>query len=177
MSPRTCTSPAATLVRGAAAGLLGTLAMDALWYARYRRGGGADSFKDWELSTATTGYDSAGAPAQVGKRIVEGFLQRPLAPATAGPMNTAVHLLTGVSWGVAHAVVTTSTPAPRTASGPLTGATAWAASYAMLAPAGIYEPISSYSPAALWQDLSAHLLFGVGTGVAYGALARDQPAP
>lgn len=45
-------------------------------------------------------------------------------------------------------------------AGPLSGATAWAASYAMLTPAGIYKPISEYPPAVLWQDFSAHLVFG-----------------
>ena len=91
--------PAASIVRGAAAGLAGTLAMDALWYRRYRRGGGEDGFLDWELSSATTSYEQAGAPAQVGKRIVEGYFQRELPPASAGMMNNAVHLLTGVAWG------------------------------------------------------------------------------
>lgn len=176
MRSRTCPSASTTILRGAAAGLLGTLAMDALWYARYRRGGGEDSFWDWERSAGTTAYDEAGAPAQVGRRIVEGYLQRPLPPASAAPMNTVVHLLTGVGWGVAHAVVTTSTPAPQAASGPLTGVAAWGASYALLAPAGIYEPIWTYSRDELWQDLSAHLLFGLGTGAAFGALARDRPA-
>jgi len=155
MTSPTCLTPAAALVRGAAAGLAGTLAMDALWYRRYRRDGGTDGFLDWELSAATKSYEQAGAPAQVGKRIVEGYLQRELPPASAGMMNNAV---------------TTSTPAPRAASGPLTGATAWAASYAMLAPAGIYQPVSDYPPAALWQDLSAHLVFGLATGIAFAAL-------
>lgn len=170
MTSRRCLTPAAAIARGAAAGLAGTLAMDALWYRRYRRGGGEDGFLDWELSAATESYEQAGAPAQVGKRIVEGFLQRGLPPASAGMMNNAVHLLTGVAWGATHAIITTSTPAPHAATGPLTGATAWAASYAMLTPAGIYKPMSEYPPAVLWQDLSAHLVFGLGTGIAFAAL-------
>ncbi len=174
MTSRRCLTPAASIVRGAAAGLAGTLAMDALWYRRYRRGGGEDGFLDWELSSATTSYEQAGAPAQVGKRIVEGYLQRELPPASAGMMNNAVHLLTGVAWGATHAIVTTSTRAPRAATGPVTGATAWAASYAMLAPAGIYKPISEYPPAVLWQDLSAHLVFGLATGIAFAALTGQR---
>lgn len=164
-------TPIGALVRGAVAGLAGTLAMDALWYRRYRRGGGEDGFLDWELSAFTESYEQAGAPAQVGKRIVEGYLQRDLPPGSAKAMNSAVHLLTGVGWGVAHAVATSSTRAPRVRTGLVTGATAWAASYAMLAPAGIYDPISEYPPSVLWQDLSAHLVFGIGTGVAFGTLA------
>lgn len=41
---------------------------------------------------------------------------------------------------------------------------AWGASYAMLGAVGIYEPITSYDVATLWQDLSAHLVFGVTLG-------------
>lgn len=163
-------TPVGALVRGAAAGLAGTLTMDALWYWRYRRDGGEDGFVDWELSAGTASYDEAGAPAQVGKRIIEGYLQRDLPPQSARAMNSVVHLMTGVGWGVAHAIATTSTRAPRVTTGVVTGATAWAASYAMLSPAGIYKPISQYPPAALWQDLSAHLVFGIGTGFAFGAL-------
>lgn len=165
-------TPIGALARGAAAGLAGTLAMDALWYWRYRRGGGEDGFLSWELSATTAGYEQAGAPAQVGRRVVEGYLQRELPAESAKSMNSAVHLMTGVGWGVAHAVATTSTRAPRVAAGAATGATAWAASYAMLSPAGIYKPLWQYPPAVLWQDLSAHLVFGIGTGLAFGALAR-----
>lgn len=174
MTSSTCMAPIGAIARGAAAGLAGTLAMDALWYWRYRRDGGEDGFLNWELSAGTESYEQAGAPAQVGKRIVEGYLQRDLPPHSAKAMNSAVHLMTGVGWGVAHAVATTSARAPRIVTGLATGATAWAASYAMLSPAGIYKPISEYPRAVLWQDLSAHLVFGIGTDMAFGALARGE---
>lgn len=41
-------SPLGTIASGAVAGAVGTLAMDLLWYWRYRRDGGEDSFSDWE---------------------------------------------------------------------------------------------------------------------------------
>ena len=56
-------------------------------------------------------------------------------------MNNAVYLLTGVSWGVGHAVLTTSRGSPRVAYGLATGVAAWAASYALLVPAGLYRPM------------------------------------
>jgi hypothetical protein len=172
MTRRARITPLGALVRGAAAGLAGTLAMDVLWYSRYRRDGGEDGFADWELSAGTTSYERAGAPAQVGKRIFEGALHREPPPQSARAMNVAVHMLTGVTWGVAHAVVTTSTRASSAAIGPATGVTAWAASYALLTPLGIYQPITEYPRAVLWQDLSAHLVFGASTGVAFGTLAQ-----
>ena len=171
VSSGSCPTPAAAIVKGAVAGLVGTFAMDAVWYGRYRKGGGEDSFAEWEFSAGTKSYDQAGAPAQVGRRIVEGYLQRELPPESAKNMNNAVHLLTGVLWGVVHGVVTTSVGGPRAAHGVVTGPTAWLSSYALLAPAGLYEPPWKYPRDVLWQDLSAHIVFGLGTAVAFRALA------
>jgi hypothetical protein len=176
MNPRThaetkC-SPGEAIVKGALAGLAGTLAMDALWYRRHRRDGGDDRFIDWEFSAGTTSYEQAGAPAQVGKRLAEGFLQRELPPESAGTMNNAVHWSTGALWGAVHGIVTTSLSAPRVRHGFATGVTAWAGSYATLAPAGVYQPIWKYPASVLWKDLSAHLVYGLGTGAAFAALAN-----
>ena len=38
-------------------------------------------------------------------------------------------------------------------------------------PAGLYQPPWKYSRDVLWQDLSAHIVFGLGTAVAFRALA------
>ncbi len=40
----------------------------------------------------------------------------------------------------------------------------------MLAPAGIYQPMWEYDPETLGKDLSAHLVFGLGTAAAFRAL-------
>lgn len=167
-------TPAGAIVKGALAGLVGTLAMDLLWYRRYRRDGGDDGFLDWEFSAGTTSYEQAGAPAQVGKRVVEGYLQRELPDESARTMNNAVHALTGVAWGTMHGIVVASMARPRTLNRLATGATAWAASYATLAPAGLYKPMRDYSPKVLWKDLSAHLVFGLGTGGAFRALTAGR---
>lgn len=158
--------------KGAVAGLVGTLAMDAVWYRRYRRDGGEDGFVAWETSAGTESYDEAGAPAQVGKRIAEAALHRDLPPSSARTMNNVVHLATGAGWGAAHGLAARRRDAlPRTA-GLLTGAAAWGTSYALLAPAGVYKPIWAYPLSVLWKDLSAHLVFGAATGVAASALMR-----
>jgi hypothetical protein len=165
-------SPAEALAKGALAGLAGTLAMDLLWYRRYRRDSGEDGFFDWEFAAETTSYDQAGAPAQVGKRVAEGFLQRDLPPASARAMTNGMHWSTGVLWGAVHGIVTTSLSTPRARHGLGTAVTAWATSYATLAPAGLYQPIWKYPPGVLWKDLSAHLVYGLGTGTVFAALAN-----
>ncbi len=64
------TGTAAALGTGALAGAVGTLAMDRLWYARYRKGGGGDRFADWELSTGTTGF--VGTTTAAAMRLLAG---------------------------------------------------------------------------------------------------------
>jgi hypothetical protein len=91
----------------------------------------------------------------VGKRVVEGYLQRELPPESARAMNNAVHFLTGVSWGVVHGILATPKGSARAAFGLATGAAAWAASYAILAPAGLYKPMREYPREVLWKDLRA----------------------
>ena len=71
----------------AGAGAVGTLAMDLLWHNRYRRAGGEDGFFDWEFSTGTDNYEVAAAPAQVGKRLVEGLFDTKVEPNTAAFMT------------------------------------------------------------------------------------------
>ncbi len=167
-------TPIRAIAKGVTAGLVGTLAMDLVWYSRQRRSGGDQSFIEWDLAAGVEDYDDAPAPAQVGKRIVEGLFDTQLDPKTARPMTNLVHWATGAGWGAAHGIVHGSTGVPKALGGLLTGAIAWATSYATLAPAGIYKPIWEYDAVTLWKDLSAHLVFGLTTGVVFRLLAKSS---
>ena len=72
---------------GAVAGAIGTLAMDLVWFRRARSAGSDDGFAEWEFSGDTTGFDDAGAPAQVGKRAASA-VGAELAEETAGTVTT-----------------------------------------------------------------------------------------
>ena len=165
-------TPIEAVVKGTLAGIAGLTAMDLLMYRRYRGDGGKDGLFDWEFSAGTDSYETAAAPAQVGKRLVEGVLQTELEPRTARSMNNLVHWATGVMWGVAHGALIGSATEPRATYGLATGVVAWGASYALLAPAKLYEPIWKYPASVLAKDLSAHLVYGLATGAAFRALLR-----
>ena len=167
---RTTVSPLTAVVGGAAAGAAGTLAMDLLWYRRYRRAGGADSFVDWEFSTGTDSYENAAAPAQVGKRVIEGLFDVQLKPDTAGFTNNVVHWLTGVAWGALHGIVAGSAAVNPVAAGLGSGVAAWLTSFTVLPLAKLYEPMWKYDAVTLGKDLSAHLVFGLGTSATFAAL-------
>jgi hypothetical protein len=161
------------VVRGAAAGVVGTLAMDLVWYARYRRAGGEDSFVDWEFSAGTKSWEDTGAPAQVGKRVLEGFLQRELPDEAAALTSNATHWATGLQWGVLYGLVAGSaTRPPMSASGAALGTAAFATSYALLGLAKVYRPIWEYDPRTLGKDLGGHLVFGLATAAVFRVLGR-----
>lgn len=166
-------TPLSAIVKGALAGTVGTLAMDLVWFARYRGSGGDQSFLKWDLASGTEGYENASAPAQVGKRVVEGLFQVELDPRTARPMTNIVHWATGAGWGTAHGIVHGSMAKQGSLGGLLTGAVAWGTSYATLAPIGLYKPIWEYDAETLWKDLSAHLVFGLTTGLVFKLLTSS----
>lgn len=167
-------TPLSAIVKGAVAGIVGTLAMDLVWFARYRKSGGDQSFIEWDLASGTEGYEDASAPAQVGKRVVEGLFQVELDPRTAGPMTNIVHWATGAGWGAAHGIVHGSMARPSSLGGLVTGAVAWGTSYATLAPIGLYKPIWEYDAGTLWKDLSAHLVFGLTSGIVFRLVSNSS---
>lgn len=172
MMASTKLTPLVAVLGGAVAGAVGTLAMDLVWYRRHRRAGGEAGFYQWEFSSDVESYEEAAAPAKVGKRLVEGLFKVELPPETAGLVNNTFHWLTGMMWGTVHGIVAGSIPAPVLLLGPATGATAWAAAYSVLAPADLYKPIWEYDTETLWKDLSAHIVYGTVTAVAFRVLTR-----
>jgi hypothetical protein len=159
-------------VRGATAGALGTLAMDALWYYRYRRGGGTTGFVDWETSAGLQGWDEAGAPAKFGRLVVQRALHRDLPVRRVRLTNNVVHWSTGTGCGVVLGMVEGSVVRHTARYGLAFGVAVWLQSYAILAPAKLYEPIWHYDAKTLGRDLSAHLLYGLTTATAVSLRAR-----
>lgn len=146
---------------GLLAGLFGTLAMDGVWFARYRLGGGDSRFLDWESAAGLSSWDDASAPARVGKLLYETLARRVLPASRARLTTNVMHWGYGLHWGVLFGVAIGSARHLRLWHGPLLGSLAWLTSYAVLPIAGVYKPIWQYDPKTLWDDLSAHLVYGV----------------
>lgn len=165
-------SPMGAVVAGKVAGAVGTLAMDLFWYALKRRDGETKSFGEWELSAGLDDWQSAPAPAQVGKRLYEGMFQRELPPSAAALTSNLTHWATGTGWGVVYGVVSGSR---RTQGrGVVLGLTAWATSYAALVPAGLYEPPWTYDATTLSRDIGSHLVYGVTTALTFRLITRRR---
>ncbi len=164
-------NPVRAAVRGALAGAIGTIGMDLLWYSRYRRGGGSDTFPDWELSAGTEDFDHAGTPAKVGKRIAADVGHVDLPDSAAALTNNVVHWATGAQWGTAYGLAAALGVRPGVRSGALLGIAACSASYVVLPLLDLYKPIWEYDAKTLAKDYSAHLVFGSVTAAAFWALA------
>jgi len=163
-------SPLGAIVRGALAGAVGTLAMDACNYARYRSGGGTDAPLTWEFSGGLDSWEAAPAPAQVGRRLYEGFFQRELPGSSARLVNNVTHWATGIVWGAQFGIMASSTRRRRL-RGPLFGTLVWLSSYVVLPAAKLYQPIWEYDPATLAKDWSGHLAYGTATSGAFTVLS------
>jgi hypothetical protein len=80
-----------------------------------------------------------------------------------------------MGYGTVHGLLVAAHGAVK--GGLTTGVAAFLTSYATLGAVGIYDPIWHYDADTLGQDLSAHLVFGLATGVTYrllqGSISRD----
>lgn len=158
------------IARGAAAGVIGTLAFDLWLYLQYRREGGTESFPDWEFSADVTEWDTAPAPAQVGRRIIEGLTRTELPDDKAAPINNVAHWAYALGGAAAYGVAAGSLRHPRAAYGPLFGAAMWLSGYVILPPLHLYKKITEYDAKTLGKDLAAHLVYGTATAVAFSLL-------
>lgn len=159
------------IVKGVVAGAVGTLAMDLIWYRRYRDGGGEDDFRSWEFATSTESFDEADAPGQVAHKVAAA-VDIELPQESAGKATNVMHWLTGSGYGALHALLHHDRGV--IGGGILTGLGAFANSCASLGALGTYKPIWECDGEPLRKDLGAHLAFGAATGLAYAALTRSS---
>lgn len=174
VTDREAPTPVGAVVRGLLASAVGTLAMDMALFASYRRDGGTSGFWKWESSRSVRHWDEAPAPAQVGKRLVEGLFQLELPDERARLVNNLTHWAYGLLAGAQYGLVVGSLPASRIWYGVPFGATVWSGGYVILPAAGLYRPIWEYDWRTLAKDLGAHLVYGVSTAAVFSRLARSS---
>lgn len=167
--------PLRGLVVGAVAGAVGTAAMDLLWYARYRRGGGEDAAWGWETAETVHTWDEASAPGQVGRTAL-GLVTGGDPPARwARTTTNVVHWAMGIGWGAQYGALAQLRPSDRVAVRALAlGPVVFASGYVVLPVLGVYQPIWRYDARTLADDLSAHLVYGTTTAAVAAVLG---PAP
>jgi hypothetical protein len=158
-----------SIVRGVGASALGTLAMDASLYRRFRHDGGNAAFPGWESSEGLRSWNDAPAPALVAKHLLDRVLGHEVSPRYARSLNNATHWGFGLASGAGYGLLG-ARRRPKVWFGIPFGAAVWASGYIVLPLLGVYEPIWKYDHDTLGKDLSAHLVFGTATATAFRIL-------
>jgi hypothetical protein len=162
------------LLKGLAAGAAGTTAMTGHQKIRERLAR-RDAQPDADEASADGSepqdpWESAPAPAQAGKRLIEGVLGWRV-PSKAIPVLTHVmHWSYGTLWGAVYAAGRDSSRIRAHKLGPLFGLGVWAASYVQLVPLGIYQPPWRYPLGSLADEIGYHVTYGTTVGMTYALL-------
>ena len=159
-----------SIIRGVAAGAVGTLALDAWVYLGYRRGGGDAAFPAWETSAGLDSWENAPAPALVAKKLLEVVLGHEVPARYARALNDATHWGFGVANGGLYGLLVGSRGKPKVWHGLPFGFAVWANGYVVLPLFGVYKPIWKYDLKTLAKDLCGHLVFGSTTAATYSLL-------
>jgi hypothetical protein len=107
--------------------------------------------------------------------LLEGFLGRELPDTWARSTQNVVHWATGMGWGGQFGALVGPAKHRSWAWGLVLGPVAWSAGYAVLPLANLYKPIWDYDAKTVAKDLSAHLVYGVVTGVVVAGLVASVP--
>ena len=86
-----------TVARGLIAGAVGTLAMDLVWFSRFKRGGGEGGFGGFEVTRNVTSWEQAPAPAVMGRKLIEGVTRREVPVERAATVSNAMHWAYGTN--------------------------------------------------------------------------------
>lgn len=170
---RSNVTPLGAVGRGLVAGALGTAAMTG-WQELSTRLRSSDGESE-EAGTdqgPEDPWDKASAPAKVARRVIEGVFEREAPPEWIPALTHGMHWAYGIGWGAAYGLLQGSRRGSAVGGGLAFGTGVWAMSYLEMVPMGLYEPPWKYPSKELAMDLSFHLVYGTGLGVAYAALDR-----
>jgi len=117
------------------------------------------------------GSEPSTTPAEVGKRIIEGVLQRgPVTDEQIPTLNHAMHWFYGTSWGAVYGLSQGTKAARISRSGPAFGTFVWGASLVELPAMKLAPPVWEYPPASLAEEVGYHVVYGLGVAFAYAVL-------
>ncbi|MGO9657975.1 MAG: hypothetical protein ACLQVK_05690 [Acidimicrobiales bacterium] len=173
--PTETSSLGARLITAMFAGAVGTLAMDALLYRRYRRGGGTEQPLEWEFSAGVETWKDVSAPGLVGRDVLQRLRGQEVPKEWARSLQNTVHWATGVGWSIPLALFVPQGKRAALVRGVSMGPIAWLTSYIVLPLAKVYKPIWDYDAKTLAEDFGAHLVYGVTIGTLLALAAKGAP--
>jgi|1186.fasta_scaffold01036_5 hypothetical protein len=166
-------TPLGALVRGVAAGLVGTACMTAHQEIRKRIRESHAPPSNGPSRQPADPWDAAPAPAKVARRLLEGILHQPVSPQHIPLLTNVMHWAYGAGWGGVYGLLRPSVRGTPAAAGPVFGLAVWAASYVSLVPMGLYAPPWEYPAGTVVNDIGYHLTYGTATATAFEVLERE----
>lgn len=164
-------TPLNAVARGLVAGVVGTACMTAaqMLYAKLQppapredQGSSSEPQDPWE---------GASAPAQVGRRVIEGVFHGEVPPERIALLTNVMHWGYGTGWGAVYGLAQGGRRTRPLRDGLLFGTGVWVMAYVQLVPMGIYEPPWKYSIKNLASEWGFHLVHGPGVAAAYRVIA------
>jgi hypothetical protein len=168
-------TPLGRIVRGIAAGVVGTGAMTLTQTLPARLQSSAGGSADDETSRQQGPQDpweQASAPAKVAKRISEGIFHHEVPPERIPLLTHGMHWSYGTGWGPVYGLALGRADAAPLRHGLLFGTAVWALSYVQLVAMGIYELPWKYARKDIAMEVGYHLAYGVGVAATFRLLDR-----
>lgn len=168
-------TPLGAVVRGLAAGVIGTAVMTAWQELSMKlQSSGEDGGGDENPAAGQQQdpWEQASAPAKVARKMLEGVFDHKVPPEKIGLLTNTMHWGYGTSWGALYGLIQGTSPGPPLRRGLLFAGGVWAMSYVMLVPMGLYQPPWEYPPKEVAMDVSFHMAYGAGVGAGYAFVDR-----
>ncbi len=164
-------TPLNAVARGLVAGVVGTACMTAaqMLYAKLQPS--APQEDQGSSSEPQDPWEGASAPAQVGRRVIEGVFHGEVPPERIPLLTNVMHWGYGTGWGAVYGLAQGGRRTRPLRDGLLFGTGVWAMAYVQLVPMGIYEPPWKYSIKDLASEWGFHLVHGPGVAAAYRVIA------
>ncbi|RYU09829.1 hypothetical protein [Nocardioides iriomotensis] len=140
---------------GVVAGLIGTAAMTV----------------SSAVEARVRGRQASTAPAKAAERVLG--IDRFATTSAENRFSTLVHWGYGTGWGVARGVLGAAGLSP-TAAAPVHFAAMWGGAAVMLPSLGVAPPITRWGSEEVAIDVFHHLVYEVGTGLAYALLTNGR---
>ena len=118
------------------------------------------------------GEEPSTTPAEVGRRVVEGVLQREVPEERMGALNNVMHWLCGTGWGALFGLAHACRRSAPLSDGTRLAGLVWGASLVELPAMNLAPPVWKYPPDQPASDLGFHLAYGVGVATAHAVLDR-----
>jgi hypothetical protein len=167
-------TPMEVALKGALAGLAGTVVLTLAMRAAERVIGGGDN-PDWLDDEPGAQADQEAPPARLVGKVATGVFNRELSPELQVALGQGVHWGYGALWGLIYGIVQASIRLPHLLHGVVLGFVVWLIGTRGLVPAMELSPEPDLDrDASRLRSLVLHEVYGLAVAFVFSALSRND---